>query len=520
MLARCVSATVRGVEGFPITVEVDISPGLPSFGVVGLPDASVRESKERVTSAVRNSGFDFPLRRLTVNLAPADVRKEGPAFDLPMAVGLLRAAGHIVEFPEGIAYLGELSLDGMLRPVRGVLPSVLGLKEAGIRIVVVPEENGREAAIVDGISVYSFSTLREVVEFLAGTLKKEPLKQDREKLVQSARSHGYDLEDVKGQAFAKRAIEVAAAGGHNLLLIGPPGAGKTLLAKRVPTILPDLTFAEALEVTKIHSIAGTLNRRRALVATRPFRDPHHTISAVALVGGGTHPHPGEVSLAHRGVLFLDEFPEFYRSALEVLRQPLEDRRVHVSRVSSTVTFPSDFMLMAAMNPCPCGYLGHPERRCSCSLRQIQRYRSRVSGPLLDRIDIQVEVAALSLQEMTEEGLRGESSGRVRARVAGARRLQGERLSSEGLLCNSQMETTHVRRYCRLEQESKAFLRGAIISLGFSTRAYEKVLKVARTIADISGSDRILKEHLSEAVSYRVLDRSSILTHSIVAQGQP
>ena len=509
MLARCISATVKGVEGLPITVEVDISPGLPSFGVVGLPDASIRESKERVASAVRNSGFDLPLRRLTVNLAPADVRKEGPAFDLPMAVGLLAAAGHIPDLPEGVAYLGELSLDGTLRPVRGTLPSVLGLAEAGLRAVVVPQDNGREAALVERIEVYPFSSLREVVEFLAGGAKREPFKEDREALLRTSRSNRYDLEDVKGQPFARRALEVAAAGAHNILLIGPPGAGKTLLAKRVPTILPDLSFPEALEVTKIHSIAGTLQPGQALVATRPFRDPHHTISAAALVGGGTAPRPGEISLAHRGVLFLDELPEFNRSALEVLRQPLEDRRMNVSRVSSAVTFPSDFMLMAAMNPCPCGYLGHPERRCLCSWRQVQNYRSRISGPLLDRLDIHVEVAALSLQEMTEEGARGESSEGVRSRVGEARRLQERRLSADGFLCNAQMETSHVKRYCRLEPGPKAFLKGAIKSLGFSARAYEKILKVARTIADLSGSEPILSEHLSEAVSYRVFDRGPL-----------
>lgn len=516
MLSRTLSATVKGIDGFVVTVEVDLSAGLPSFGVVGLPDASVRESKERVASAVRNSGFDFPLRRLTVNLAPADVRKEGPVFDLAMALGILMASGQIPGLPEGFSYLGELSLDGTLRSIRGVLPSVLGLKEDGVRAVILPEDNGREAAVVEGIEVYPFSSLRQVIEFVVGSRPAEPLRIDRQKLFQNSKSHRVDWQDVKGQAFAKRALEVAASGAHNILLIGPPGAGKTLLAKRIPTVLPDLTFGEALEVTKIHSIAGMLGRRQALVAVRPFRSPHHTISQVALVGGGTTPHPGEVSLAHRGVLFLDEFPEFQRSALEVLRQPMEDRCVHVSRVSSAATFPAGFMLMAAMNPCPCGYLGHPEKRCSCTLHKIQRYRTRVSGPLIDRMDIQVEVPPLGFQEMTEEASTGETSATVRTRVVEARRIQGERLHPDGLFCNAQMETTLVRRYCRLGPDEKTFLRGAIRNLGFSARAYEKVLKVSRTIADLGGSERITVEHLSEAISYRVLDRTSVLTSTPLA----
>jgi len=501
------SGAVLGVEAYPVEIEVNAGRGDPKVIIVGLPDTAVRESADRVWTALTNSGFDLPLGRTTVNLAPADVKKEGPCFDLPIALGVLAAVGEMAgERLTGYAAIGELALSGEVRRVRGVLPLALCARAQGWRGVLVPPENAEEAAVVEGLDVYPVPTLRAAADFLRGERALAPLRLDARQVFAGQSEYEDDFADVKGQESAKRAIEVAVAGGHNLLAIGPPGTGKTMLARRVPGILPPLSLDEALEVTKIHSIAGALPAHQPLVAQRPFRAPHHTISDAGLLGGGAHPLPGEVSLAHYGVLFLDELPEFHRNVLEVLRQPLEDGEVTVARAAASATFPCRFMLVASMNPCPCGYLGDPQHPCGCSPQQIARYRGKISGPLLDRIDLHIEVPAVPYRRLAELQ-RGESSAEIRARVLRARARQRDRFArSARTHCNADMRAREVHQHCRLDDSAQEVLKNAMHDLHFSARAYDRILKVARTIADLAGRDEIGHDDIGEAVQYRSLDR--------------
>ena len=508
MLIKCYSAALQGISASLVTIEIHAVSGA-DFSLVGLPDNAVKESRDRIRAALLVNGYHLPVKRLTINMAPADLKKEGSCYDLPLAIGMLHVAEELpAKHLEDYMMVGELSLDGTLQPIRGILPIALCAKENNFKGLILPAANAREAAVVEGLDVIAADTLLDVIRHLSDIQTIHPTQACLDDdLMQNAHTDDADFSDIRGQQAVRRAMEVAAAGGHNMLMVGPPGAGKSMLAKRLPTILPPLTLDEALETTKIHSVAGLLHNGQALVRQRPFRSPHHTITDVALIGGGQNPRPGEISLAHNGVLFLDEVPEYKRSVLEVMRQPLEDRKITVSRQKQTVDYPASFMLVAAMNPCPCGHYGDPQHTCVCTPSQIHRYKSRLSGPLLDRIDIHCSVQAVPYELLRSEQP-GESSAVVRERVVKARNIQQQRFAGTPIHCNAQMSAKQVRKYCRIDEAGDKLLRNAMDKFGLSARAYDRILKVARTIADLDGANDITAVHLMEAISYRQLDRDT------------